>query len=95
MSTENEPSIPATRPVFRFLAGVFGVLSIILAGSVFVGFAFGSHVWWLRSTEAALFLYLGVAFIHAAFTGHWLRKELGFWLVVLNLAAALLGDFLK
>jgi len=95
MSTENESSTPTTGPVFRFLAGFFGVLNIILAGGVFVGFAFGSHFWWLRITEAALFLYLGVAFIHAAFTGHWLRKELGFWLVALNLMGALGSGFLK
>jgi hypothetical protein len=38
MSTENESSKPTMRPVFRFLAGFFGVL-FILAGCFSVSFA--------------------------------------------------------
>ena len=76
MKTDNDLSKPATRPVFRFLAGFLGVL-FLLVGCLTGSFVFGStgSVWWRWVVETAMFLFFGIAFIYAAFTGRWLRKS--------------------
>jgi hypothetical protein len=65
-----------TRPVFKFLAGFFGILFLV-AGCAGVVFAFQSTgpalMRWIA--EASLFLLMGAGFVHAALTGRWgLRK---------------------
>ena len=72
MITETQKHEPETRPVFKFLAGFFGVFSVI-TGCFTVVFAFqstGSALWhWIG--ESSLFLLMGASFIHTAFTGRW------------------------
>jgi hypothetical protein len=72
MSLEPQKHEPETKPVFRLLAGFFGILSLI-AGCFSIVSAFqstGSTPWrWI--TEASLFLLVGAAFVHAAISGHW------------------------
>ena len=77
MSSEPQNQKSQTRPVFKFLAGMLGVL-FLLGGCWTISFAFESTrsvESWRWIVESALFLFLGAAFTHAAFTGRWgLRK---------------------
>jgi len=72
MSAEPQNDEPETRPVFKFLAGLFGILFLI-AGCFTIVFAFqstGSALWrWIA--ETSLFLIMGASFTRAAFTGRW------------------------
>ena len=72
MNTENDLSKAVTRPVFRFLAGFLGVFFLLVGGFAAV-VIFGStgtaRLQWI--SEAACFLFMGAAFIHAAFAGRW------------------------
>ncbi len=72
MTTEPENENRKTRPVFKFLAGFFGVFFLI-AGIFAAIFAFQSTGPAFRRwvVEASLFLLMGAAFVHAAFTGRW------------------------
>ncbi len=64
------------RPVYKFLAGLLGILFLIgvCLDAVFAFRSTGTARWhWI--TESALFLFLGGWFVHAAVTGRWrLRK---------------------
>lgn len=72
MNAEPQKNEPETRPVFKFLAGFFGILCLI-SGCFVMVFAFQSDgaALWRSIAEASLFLFMGVAFVHAAFTGRW------------------------
>lgn len=72
MSAEPLKPEAQTRPIFRFLAGVVGVLFLV-AGGFAVAFAFQSNgpALWRSIVEASLFLSMAVSFLHAAFTGRW------------------------
>lgn len=76
MSAEPQKHEPETRPIFKFLAGFFGVLFLI-TGCFTVVFAFQStgSVLWRWIGESSLFLLLGAAFTHAAFTGRWVLRK--------------------
>src|SRR5215471_10453613 len=72
MTNEPRNHEPETRPVFKFLAGLFGILFLI-GGCTAVVFAFQSTGPALRRwiLEASLFLLLGAGLIYGALTGRW------------------------
>ncbi len=72
MNTARENRDREIRPLFKFLAGLLGML-FLMAGCLDAVFAFQSTgtARWHWVTELALFLFLGSWFVHAAFTGRW------------------------
>jgi hypothetical protein len=72
MSLEPQKQEPETKPVFKFLAGFFGIL-FLMAGcfSIVCGFQTTGSALWRWISEASLFLFGGAAFVHVAMTGHW------------------------
>lgn len=72
ISAEPRKHEPETRPVFKFLAGFFAILFLIMGcfTVVFVFQSTGSARWrWIA--DASLFLFMGAGLTRAAFTGRW------------------------
>jgi len=75
MNTEQQATPPKARSIFRVLAGMLAMLALFFV-CVTVNFALESSrpidvSRWIVS--AALFLFMGIGFAYAAWTGYWIR----------------------
>jgi hypothetical protein len=77
MSTDQKTEKEQAKPVFKLLAGIFGLV-ILLGAAWTMSFVFRSTRpldVWRYVVESGLFLFTGATWIYAAFTGRWgLRK---------------------